>query len=147
MSPLEQEGYVIVDAAFNRIKVKHPGYVALHHAKDGMTTRAFVEIARSGEVPEVVTAFPELRPLLEDAKSRLDTVVTACEADYEPIRAIEIQKDFALRAVKGRCPAALFAVRAGKAGSVREWFKDAPLDNVVRMLGYKTDAPMPRNET
>ena len=33
MSPLKQEGYVICDATFNRIKVKHPGYVALHHAK------------------------------------------------------------------------------------------------------------------
>jgi len=145
MSPLAQEGYVIVDAAFNRIKVKHPGYVALHHAKDGMTTRAFVEIARSGEVPEVVTAFPELRPLLDDATERLSRLVASVEAEYEPIRGIEAQKDFAQRATKTTCSAALFAVRAGKVATVRDWFAAAPLDNVVRMLGYKTDAPVARS--
>ncbi len=35
ISPLAQEGYVVVDAAFSRIKLKHPGYVALHHAALG----------------------------------------------------------------------------------------------------------------
>ena len=145
MSPLTQEGYVIVDAGFNRIKVKHPGYVALHHAKDGMTTRAFVQIARSGEKPEVLVAFPELRPLLDDASANLSSLVSRVEAEYESLRAIETQKDFALRAVKTNCSAALFALRTGKVGSVREWFATAPLDNVVRMLGYKTDAPAARS--
>jgi hypothetical protein len=140
MSPLAQEGYVVVDKAFNRVKVKHPGYVALHHAKDGLSQRAFVEIARSGEVPEVVTAFPELKPSLDEARERFDVLVRDVEADYARIRDRQTQKDFALEAVKTRCSGALFAVRAGKAPSVRDYFAAANLDQVMRLLGYK-DAP------
>ena len=140
MSPLSQEGYVIVDDAFNRIKVKHPGYVALHHAKDGMSTKAFVEIARTGETSEVIAAFPEFRPLLDDAKGRLDALVGSVEADYALHQDIEVQKDFAL-AVKGsRCPAALFSVRSGRSASVRKFFATTSLDTVMRLLGYKDAA-------
>src|SRR5579862_1786629 len=32
-SPLQQEGYVVVDGAGRRVKVKHPGYVAIHLLK------------------------------------------------------------------------------------------------------------------
>lgn len=36
LSPLQTEGYVICDAHFRRLKLKHPGYVALHHlGQDG----------------------------------------------------------------------------------------------------------------
>lgn len=137
MSPLAQEGYVVVDRAFNRIKVKHPGYVALHHAKDGLSQRAFVEIARSGEVPEVITAFPELKPELDDARARLDGLIGDVERDFDRLRDRPTQKDFALEAVKTRCPGALFAVRAGKAASVRDYFVGAQIDQLMRLLGYK----------
>jgi hypothetical protein len=32
------EGYVIVDANFNRVKVKKPAYVAVHHLKGKSTS-------------------------------------------------------------------------------------------------------------
>lgn len=140
ISPLSQEGYVVVDAAFNRIKVKHPGYVALHHAKDGMSQRAFITIAQSGEVPEVIAAFPELRPMLDETRGRLDALVAVVEEDYARLRSIPIQKDFALQAVKTRCSAALFAVRAGKASSVRSYFAGVHVDQMMRMLGYRDAA-------
>ncbi|MES2359947.1 MAG: RNA ligase [Gemmatimonadota bacterium] len=140
MSPLTQEGYVIVDGAFNRIKVKHPGYVALHRAKDGMSQKAFVEIARAGETSEVLTAFPEFKPLLDDAKARLDGLTTEVEADFASLRGIEAQKDFAIRAVKTRCSAALFAVRAGKTSSIRRFFAEMRIESLMQLLGYREAA-------
>ena len=138
MSPLSQEGYVIVDAAFNRVKVKHPGYVALHHAKDGMTTKAFVEIARTGETSEVIAAFPEFKPMLDDAKGRFDALLAALEADYARHKDIAVQKDFAMAVNITRCPAAMFAVRARKAASVREYLaKNMRIDVLMQLLGYK----------
>ncbi|HEV8658923.1 MAG TPA: RNA ligase [Thermoanaerobaculia bacterium] len=139
MSPLAQEGYVVVDAAFNRVKVKHPGYVALHHARGGMTKKAFVEIARSGEVSEVLTAFPEFRPLLEDAQRRVDGFVAEVSADYERLKDIEVQKDFAIEAVKTKCSGALFAVRAKKASSVRAFIATMRIENLMQLLGYKAE--------
>ena len=142
MSPLAQEGYVIVDGKFNRIKVKHPGYVALHHAKDGLTTRAFVEIARSGETSEVIAAFPELRPQLDEAKARLDELIADVERDYATHQHHAVQKDFAL-AVKGsRCSAALFSVRSKRVDNVRAFMASTSIDSVMKMLGYKADKPI-----
>ncbi len=132
ISPLSQEGYVVVDGAFRRIKVKHPGYVALHHAKDGMGPKAFCEIARSGEVSEVLVAFPEFRPLLEAATAKYEALVRSVEADYRRIEFIETQKDFALEAVKLTCSAALFQRRKGV--PVRTFLKDASVDKVMAWM-------------
>jgi hypothetical protein len=137
MSPLSQEGYVVVDSAFRRVKVKHPGYVALHHAKDGLSRKAFVEIARTQETPEVIAAFPELKPQLDDARARLDALVADVEASYETLRAIKDQKSFAMEAVKTRCSSALFLLRAGKTPSVRDYFAGMQVDRLVELLGYK----------
>jgi hypothetical protein len=140
ISPLSQEGYVVVDGAFNRVKMKHPGYVALHHAKDGMTTKAFVEIARSGETSEVLVAFPEFKPLLDDAVARLEPLIAEVEADYERLRGITEQKAFAIEAVKTRCSAALFAMRAGKTSSIRRFFAEMRIDVLMKLLGMKEAA-------
>lgn len=136
MSPLQQEGYVVVDGNFNRIKVKHPGYVALHHAKDGMTTKAFVEIARTGEVSEVIAAFPEFKPLLDDAKRRYDELLAAIEADYAAHKDIPVQRDFAMAVKDSRCSAACFQLRAGKVKTIREFLAKCHIDIMMRMLGY-----------
>lgn len=135
ISPLEQEGYVVVDDQFRRVKVKHPGYVALHRAKDGLSERAFVDIARSGEVPEVIAAFPDLRPRLDAVRARLDALVAEVDADLERHCGEPDQKSFAL-AIRGcRCPAALFAIRAGKASDARQFFASCRLEVVVGLLG------------
>jgi hypothetical protein len=137
ISPLSQEGYVVVDGAFNRQKMKHPGYVALHHAKDGMSQKAFVEIARSGETSEVLVAFPEFKPLLDDAVARLEPLIAEIEADYERLRGIADQKAFAIEAVKTRCSAALFNMRAGKTSSIRRFFAEMRIELLMKLLGFK----------
>lgn len=113
MSPLSQEGYVVVDANWNRVKVKSPAYVALHHAKDGMTDRAFVEIARSGETSEVEAAFPEIRARLQEVRIGLAGVREQVSADFDAMRSEPDQKSFALRAVHRPWSGLLFAMRKG----------------------------------
>lgn len=61
------------------------------------------------------------------------------ERDYEALRGIETQKDFAMKATKTRCSAALFMLRAGKTPSVRDYFAGVPVDSVMNLLGYKAD--------
>lgn len=138
MDPLTQEGYVVFDGK-NRIKVKHPGYVALHHAKDGVSQRAFVEIVRSGETSEIVVAFPELKPMLDETRERYEGLVSRIECDYEVLKGISEQKAFALKAKETVHSAPLFAIRAGKAASAKQWLKDVHIDTAMRMLGYKAE--------
>ena len=133
ISPLSQEGYVVVDAAFNRVKIKHPGYVAIHHAKDGLGPRAFAEIARSGEVPEVVLAFPELAPLLEKARADFERLVERTETYYQRIAHYESQKDFAASALTTPCSAALFKMRRGQ--TARDFYRQVPIDRLLEWMG------------
>lgn len=120
LDPLKQEGYVVVDSAFRRVKVKHPGYVAIHHMRDGFGPKRALEIVRTGESSELLTHFPEWKPDVDRIRFEFDGLVEELEATYERIKAAETQKAFALEATKTRCSAALFQLRAGKVASVRE---------------------------
>lgn len=128
MSPLEQEGYVIIGGrsargGFDRVKVKHPGYVALHQFKDSMSPRRLVEIAQQGEVSEVIAHFPEWAEKLTQVSARFNALAAKLEADYERIKHIPEQKAFALEALKTVNSAALFAVRKGQVPNVRKYLQ------------------------
>ena len=142
LEPLEHEGYVICDAAFNRVKVKHPGYVAIHHLKDGMCPRRILEIIRAGETTELLAHFPEWTAEFAEVETRYLRFVAEIEVDYESLKAIPVQKDFALKAVKTRCSAALFMLRAGKVTSVREHLAKVHIKHVMDFLGLRDDPPV-----
>jgi hypothetical protein len=140
MDPLQQEGYVVVDTLGNRVKVKHPGYVALHHMKDGMTQKSILEVIQRGEVPEVTVHFPELAEAFNAVKSQYDALASAIDAAYLPIKFIETQKEFAAEALVFPYSAALFDIRKSKAVDGCEFLAKATLPNLMRLLGMKEDA-------
>lgn len=150
MNPLAQEGYVVVDAAYNRVKVKHPGYVALHHMRDGMSGRRMVEVVRSGETDEVLTAFPEFAADMRIAKDRLALLVEELEADYAKCSHIPVggpaeQKAFALLAVKSRASGYLFQKRLGRVESAKHYVREMRIENLMQLLGLK-DSPPPEDK-
>jgi hypothetical protein len=136
MRPLQQEGYVVVDKWWRRIKVKHPGYIALHHLKSGLSDKSFVDTIRKGEELEVASSFPEFAPRLLIARERYDSLLGALEREYEPIRGIPEQKAFAMECVKLKHPAAHFCVRSGKAKDHRDFLGRVSLDTILEMMGY-----------
>lgn len=60
LDPLQSEGFVVVDADFNRVKIKSPRYVRLHHLRDKTTPRAIIEAWQKGEESEILAHFPEM---------------------------------------------------------------------------------------
>ncbi len=60
-------GYVVVDAKFNRVKVKSPQYVCLSlmswKDKDGLNIRRMLEVVRVNEGEEFISYFPQWVPL------------------------------------------------------------------------------------
>lgn len=84
LNPVDQEGFVCVDSAFRRIKVKSPGYVALHRLPPGeegvasgggadprLQRRRLLEVARCREGDEFLSYFPRLRPLYDEVAADL----------------------------------------------------------------------------
>jgi hypothetical protein len=57
--PFTEEGYVVVDDNFNRIKIKNPAYVAAHHLKSKTSEHAIIDIIKSNEVDEFSATFPD----------------------------------------------------------------------------------------
>lgn len=145
LDPLTSEGYVVVDDAFRRVKVKHPGYVALHQMKgEGMTEKRALEVVRAGETAEVLAAFPEYSEDFRRVSAAYEGLIAELERAYSAFRDIQEQKAFAAEALKTRCSAALFRVRAGKAASIREFLTTARIEMLVEILGLKS---IPAEET
>ena len=134
IDPLLQEGYVVVDNNFHRIKVKHPGYVALHHTIDGFGPKTMVELIRSGETDEFLTYYPELTVHFVPVRNAYQKLIENIETAYEPIKNIPDQKSFALEAIKTRFPGALFALRSGKTSSVKKFLKEQKIKVILDLL-------------
>ncbi len=137
MDPLAQEGYVIVDDNFNRVKVKHPGYVAMHHVISSVSPKAFLEVVRSGESQEVLVHFPEHADMFADVKTKYDDLVSSLEGSYRVLKGIENQKEFALLARHSRHPGTLFQLRGKKSSSVRDSLKKVNIKQLMTLVGLK----------
>lgn len=66
------EGYVVVDAEFNRIKIKNPAYVAVHHLKGKTAEHNILTIVKSNEIEEFASTFPERKEELFKLKDNYD---------------------------------------------------------------------------
>jgi hypothetical protein len=139
LNALSQEGYVVVDDNFHRIKIKSPIYVALHHIKDGSLNRRLMEIIKSGEESEVLSynlldSFPAEKKLYLEMKDKVENLILTTEQSYAIIKYIEIQKDFALEAIKSKMSGAMFALRKGKVNSIRKFILDLPTDKLLELI-------------
>jgi len=74
---VNEEGYVICDKNFNRVKVKSPTYISLHHIRNNgvLSFTRGVEIVRGNELAEVLTYFPEFAEHLNKIKEDFETFV------------------------------------------------------------------------
>jgi hypothetical protein len=140
INPMNGEGFVVCDANFHRVKIKSPQYVALHHLRDRFSLSRIIEVVRAGESDEFLAYFPDLRPQFEDVRVRFETLVAQVDADFAELRAIETPRDYAGAAQLKRVPAALFALRYGKARSAREFFAKANIAPLIAWLGLREEA-------
>jgi RNA ligase-like protein len=136
MNPLECEGYVVRDGEFRRIKLKCPQYVALAHMKESMTVRRLLEIIRSNESDEFLSYFPEFRAAYDRVRQRFDDLCSELYRDYDRLKDIPDQKTFAMEAGKTRFSSPLFALRAGKCKTIREFLAQCTLPAVERAVGF-----------
>ena len=73
----DEEGYVVCDKDFNRIKVKSPRYVQLHYMANNQNWSAsrVLEILLAGEVSEYVAYFPKFKAAFDFVKGKYDAYV------------------------------------------------------------------------
>ena len=73
--PDNEEGYVVVDRDFNRIKIKSPRYVQLHYMAGNQiwSPTRVMEIIRDNEISEYVAYFPKFKVAFDAIKAKYDS--------------------------------------------------------------------------
>jgi hypothetical protein len=139
LNPLEHEGFVVVDSHFNRVKIKSPAYVMLHHAKDSLSKKRMCEVIRKGEYSELkiaISSFPTLLDIFEEIQQKhVDTVETIGKT-YNSIKDRISQKEFASVATAYPYSSILFQMRKTGA-SVTQALSSAKIttDSYMRIVG------------
>ena len=85
--PDNEEGYVVVDKDFNRIKVKSPRYVQLHYMAGNQiwSPVRVMDIIRDNEVSEYVAYFPKFKVAFDAIKAKYDAYVNELKDVKEAI--------------------------------------------------------------
>lgn len=120
--PKEKEGVVVCDANFNRVKVKNPAYIAYNHMRDSLITswRGCAEVILLGKEDNVISMMPAvIADRIKKLKPVIGEVLKKTQEDYEKLRYIDNMKEFALKAQQCLWPAALFALKRGKASDLK----------------------------
>jgi len=141
---MDAEGYVVCDGNFNRIKVKSPTYVMLHHMAGNhvMSAERGLEIVLKNETKEVLTYFPEFSDTLRKIDSDLTEFVERLDSKWESIskmvsdlqtrkeKAAVIQREFSGNSGIG------FMFLDGRIASVWEYVHKVPVKSLMKALGY-----------
>ena len=69
--PFDQEGYVVVDSKYNRVKLKSPAYFAAHRmlGNGNVTTKRLIEMVRLGKIDDFAGMFPEYNEIVDGLKT------------------------------------------------------------------------------
>lgn len=121
LDPMQNEGFVVVDKNFGRVKMKSPSYVMIHHMKDGFGQRRMIRLIQLGETSEVLSYFPEYMELFNEVQAKVDAMIATVEAEWAAINYLKDRKEFALQATKSKNSGVLFALFLGKATNVRDY--------------------------
>lgn len=145
LEPMEYEGYVIVDGNFNRLKVKSPKYVLIHHMTDGFGPRRIVELAKMAEDSEVLAYFPAYKKMYEEIYAGMEKLVEEIKAEYLAVRSTlgagEIvpfynRKEFALEAKKYKHFTPIMHMEYyGK--SLQECVNEMKPEKILELIGFK----------
>jgi len=79
------EGYVVVDANFNRIKIKNPAYVHAHHLKGKMGNHHIMGIIKTNEIEEFIATFKEREEEIRQLEKAYHTLRDKLSKSWEEL--------------------------------------------------------------
>ena len=138
---LDHEGYVVCDAAFNRVKVKSPLYVSAHYMRsdDGsLSHRRAAELIKENQTDEFLTYFPEFKDDFSKMRAALDVYAADIDSAFAELSALGLQtrKEQAawILANAKDMSGCLFKMLDGKVASGRDWVYALAADKMADIL-------------
>lgn len=131
---VQKEGFVVVDENWNRIKIKSPEYVAVHHAFNGgiLSKKRAVSMILENEDEEYLTYFPEYKEFFDLLKVQMQKTVDMIESYCKESKEISLinnytVKDFAINFNKDKL----------KTYAIEYIFKNKSLEEVSHRMTRK----------
>jgi len=133
--PWHEEGYVVRDIYDNRIKIKNPAYLVIHHLKNKTAEYNIMEIIKTNEIEEFVSTFPGRKEEIFKLKQSYDNLIDRLEKlwiELDKIRPSDASSDerkrFALSVIEmvdkndlNQFKGLYFGMIDGKIKSVKEY--------------------------
>jgi len=136
--PFNDEGYVVVDKNFARVKIKSPEYVRVHRlGNNGVITIArIIEIIRQNEQAEFLTYYPEYAKHIADVSKKINNLIAHLQQSIDAFakQNFETQKDFAVAVKDLPLNAFYFKWFKNRALSPKEWVWAQGSDKIERFL-------------
>lgn len=143
LNPLENEGYVVVDQFWNRVKIKSVQWIALHHVISGCSYAKLADIIRNGEYQEFlisIDSYPDVKKRFITMQQRYEDRVKDCISLYERINDAQSQKEFAERVLRYDSAYSSILFKMRKTGkSPKEIIKNMTRNAYLRLLGVEDD--------
>ena len=146
--PWSEEGYVVVDGNFNRVKIKNPAYVAVHHLKSKTAEHNILTVVKANEIEEFAATFPERREEIFRLKASYDALIaklneawveleprkpkniTPAERKAYATAVFEVTKKMGLDSFTGL----YFALQTGKVETIKEYMMEYDDKKLYKML-------------
>lgn len=136
--PFNDEGYVVVDKNYNRIKIKSLAYVVAHRLKNNcsVTVSRLIDMIKINETEEFTTYYPEYKKEIEKIKNDINTKKSEVENKIKEIKSKNFltQKEFALYIKDFKFKSFLFKWQNNKDLSFEKWLLKNSSDKIKEYL-------------
>lgn len=143
-----EEGYVVRDANDNRIKIKNPAYLDVHHLKGKTAKHNIMTIIKTNEIEEFASTFPGRKEELYCLKEGYDKLVSKLELMWTELYKIrpsdtsfDERKRFAISLMETTAKHDLnvftglyFGLIDGKVESIKEYMLNYDDKSLYRLL-------------
>lgn len=140
LNPMEQEGFVVCDNEFNRVKMKSPQYINigfLRGIEDQFVNRYMLEIVRTNEGSEFLAYKPEYTEIYQNVKKKYDDLLNELETHYESVKHIEDNREFGIKCKETRIPNIFFSLKKGKVKSIKDALYNMNIKKLEEILELK----------
>lgn len=135
------EGFVVVDAAQNRVKIKTPWYMAIHKIRGNgpLTSQRIIGLWQTDTLDDFLAYFPEHTQYVNEVLIKLRDLIEKADIAYDCVKGYGPRRNFALRAQSYVKPiqSYLFARLDEKTDCASNFFKQMKAKNLAELLDIK----------
>lgn len=139
--PFSEEGYVVVDGNYNRVKIKSPAYLQIHHLHNNgnMNKDRVLWLIMHGEHKEYLAIFPEYKKFFDEIEDAFNVYLNKIRKDITVLtsQTFTTKKDYAMVAKEMTAPSLMFLMYDKKV-TIENWEKyirSLPAEKVIDYLG------------